>query len=106
MNITARTERPIGTANPFFRKLGRVAPRLANYLRDPGRQAKIALFYGPRDSVQHRLVLTGAHLNTGQPQSDCNVVFLNQDDTNTMQVVDHASPRNEPFSTWGKVDQP
>lgn len=101
-NITSRAE-PNGRPNPYFKKLDACAPVLVQYLRDPIRQAKIALFYQPRDSIQHRLVLTGAHFNTGQYLSDCNVVFLDSEAAKAIQAVDRHDPATLPFSEWGLV---
>src|SRR6266496_3296672 len=100
-DLTLREERPIGRANPFFALLDAAAPPLASFLRGRQQQAKIALFYAPRDTIQHRLVLTGAHYNSGQIISDCNIAYLNRDDAQAIYAFDQIIPENMPFSEWG-----
>ena len=100
-SITVRRWGYRGVENPFFAKLEARSQAFANYLRDPVLQAKIMLFYEPRDSIQHRLVLTGAHLNTGQYLSDCVVVFLDADAAAKIAVVDRTIAGDLPFSEWG-----
>ena len=77
------------------------APLLATFLRDHQQQERIALFYEPRDRVQHRLVLTGAHFNSGQVVSDCNIAFLSREDAQAIQAIDRMISENMPFSEWG-----
>ena len=72
----------------MFQQLNVTSPHLTSFLRDDHQQKRIALFYAPRDTVQHRLVLTGAHFNTGQVISDCNVAFLSREDAQAIQTVD------------------
>jgi len=64
--VTLRAERRSGRENPLFRQLDTAAPDLASFFRDRQQQERIGLFYAPRDAIQHRLVLTGAHFNSGQ----------------------------------------
>ncbi|MDQ6660417.1 MAG: hypothetical protein M3Z24_05570 [Chloroflexota bacterium] len=103
LDVTLRAERPIGQENRFFRQLDTATPHLASFLRDHHRQNRIALFYAPRDTVQHRLVLTGAHFNTGQVISDCNIAFLSREDGHAIQTVDRMIPENMPFTEWGLI---
>jgi len=48
-------------------------------------------------------VLTGAHFNTGQVISDCNVAFLSREDAQAIQAVDRMIPENMPFTEWGLI---
>lgn len=100
-NVTLREERPIGRPNPFFTQLDTVALPLATFLRSRQQQARIALFYAPRDTIQHRLVLTGAHYNSGHITSDCNIAYVSRDDAQAIHAVDQFIPENRPFSEWG-----
>ena len=100
-NVTLREERPIGRANPFFTQLDAAALPLATFLRGRQQQARIALFYAPRNTIQHRLVLTGAHYNSGHITSDCNIAYVSRDDAQAIHAVDQALPENRPFSEWG-----
>ncbi len=106
LNITLREERPIGQPNPFFSQLDTAAPALAAFLRDRQQQTRITLFYAPRDSIQHRLVLTGAHFNSGQVISECNIAYLSLDDAQAIYAVDQTIPENMPFSEWGLMQIP
>jgi hypothetical protein len=106
LDVTLREERPIGRANPFFALLDAAAPPLASFLHNRQQQAKIALFYAPRDTIQHRLVLTGAHFNSGQITSDCNIAYLSQDDAQAIDAVDQILPEDMPFSEWGLMRFP
>lgn len=100
-DITLRAERPVGKENRFFRQLNTVAPSLVSFLRDRYQQDRIALFYPPRNAVQHRLVLTGAHFNSGQVISDCNIAYLNREDAQAIQAIDRMLPEYRPFTEWG-----
>jgi hypothetical protein len=99
--VTLRAERSNGRANPFFEHLDGFALPLTTFLRDQQQQARIALFYAPRDTIQHRLVLTGAHYNSGYLTSDCNIAYVSREDAQAIHVVDRRVPENEPFSEWG-----
>ena len=101
LDVTLRAERHPGRENPLFRQLNAAAPGLASFLRDSHQQERIALFYAPRDTIQHRLVLTGAHFNTGQVISDCNIAFLSGEDAQAIRAVDRWTPESMPFSEWG-----
>ncbi len=101
LDITLRAEKFLGKENPFFRQLDVAAPHLTPFLRDRHQQDRIAVFYAPRDTVQHRLVLTGAHFNTGQVISDCNIAFLSREDAQAIQNIDRMIPENMPFTEWG-----
>jgi hypothetical protein len=105
MNVILREESR-GQLNPFFALLDTAAPTLASFLRERQQQAKITLFYAPRDTIQHRLVLTGAHFNSGQIISDCNIAYLNRDDAQAIQAVDQLIAENMPFSEWGLMQFP
>lgn len=105
MNVILREESR-GQPNQFFALLDTAAPPLASFLRDCQQQAKITLFYAPRDTIQHRLVLTGAHFNSGQIISDCNIAYLNRDDAQAIQAVDQLMAENMPFSEWGLMQFP
>jgi hypothetical protein len=106
LDVTLREERPLGRANLFFALLDAASPPLASFLRGRQQQAKIALFYAPRDTIQHRLVLTGAHFNSGQIISDCNIAYLSRDDALAISAVDQVIPENMPFSEWGLMRFP
>jgi hypothetical protein len=97
LDVTLREERPIGRANPFFASLDAVAPAFASFLCTRQQQAKITLFYAPRDTIQHRLVLTGAHFNSGQIISDCNIAYLNRDDAQAIQAPMTLEPAATPL---------
>ena len=100
-NVTLRAERRVGRENPLFWQLDTTVPDLASFLRGREQQERIGLFYAPRDAIQHRLVLTGAHFNTGQLISDCNIAFLSREDAQAIQAVDHMVPEHMPFTEWG-----
>src|SRR5258708_17321376 len=102
-DVTLRAERRPGRDNPLFQQLDGAAPDLASFFRDRQQQERISLFYAPRDTIQHRLVLTGAHFNTGQLISDCNVAFLSREDAQAIQAVDRMTPEHMPFSEWGLI---
>jgi hypothetical protein len=103
LDITLRAERRPGRENPLFQQVDTAAPDLAAFFRDRQQQERIGLFYAPRDAIQHRLVLTGAHFNTGQVISDCNVAFLSREDAQAIQAVDRMIPEHMPFSEWGLI---
>src|SRR5260370_21039122 len=103
LDVTLRAERRPGRENPLFQQLDRAAPDLASFFRDRQQQERISLFYAPRDTIQHRLMLTGAHFNTGQLISDCNVAFLSREDAQAIQAVDRMTPEHMPFSEWGLI---
>src|SRR5712691_8728251 len=100
-DVTLRAERRPSWVNPLFGQLDTAAPELASFFRDRQQQERIALFYAPRDAIQHRLVLTGAHFNTGQVISDCNIAFLSSKDAQAIQTIDRMIPENMPFTEWG-----
>ena len=102
-NITLRSEKSPGRENPFFRQLDSATLALASFLRDSHQQKRIALFYEPRDSIQHRLVLTGAYFNSGQVASDCNVAYLSQESAQAFLAIDRFPPEISPFSEWGLI---
>jgi hypothetical protein len=106
-NRNAITIRAPSTPNSrsasFFTNLETEAPTLVTYLRNSARQARIDLFYQPRDAIQHRLVLTGAHFNTGRYLSDCNVVFPDSATVQAIQQVDSHDKERLPFSAWGLI---
>ena len=102
-DVTLRAERRPGRDNPLFQQLDGAAPDLASFFRDRQQQEHISLFYAPRDTIQHRLVLTGAHFNTGQLISDCNVAFLSREYAQAIQAVDRMTPEHMPFSEWGLI---
>jgi hypothetical protein len=103
MDVALRSSRKAGKA--FLRTLSGnpAAANLVAFLADPDRQAKINVFYEPRDSIQHRLVLTGAHFNTGQYLSDCNVVFPDADTVAAISAIDRHERELLPFSVWGLI---
>jgi hypothetical protein len=103
-NVTLRVERRTGRDNPLFQHLDTEAPDLASFFRDPQQQERIGLFYAPRDAIQHRLVLTGAHFNTGQLISDCNIAFLSREDAQAIQAIDRMIPEHLPFTEWGLMN--
>jgi hypothetical protein len=103
LDVTLRAERRPGRDNPLFQQLDGTAPDLASFFRDRQQQERISLFYAPRDTIQHRLVLTGAHFNTGQVISDCNVAFLSREDAQAIQAVDRMIPEHMPFTEWGLI---
>ncbi len=106
MDVTLRAERQQRRVNPFFLHLATRAPQLEAFLHEMHQQARIALFYAPRDTIQHRLVLTGAHYNSGQVISDCNIAFLSREDAQAIQGIDQITPESMPFSEWGLLTLP
>ncbi len=103
LDVTLRAERRPGRENPLFQRLDTDAPDLASFFRDRQQQGLIGLFYAPRDAIQHRLMLTGAHFNTGQVISDCNVAFLSREDAQAIQAIDRMIPEHMPFTEWGLI---
>ena len=85
----------------FFEALARKAPDLVAYLSTPDVQNKIGLFYGPRDSIQHRLLPKGVLFISEQHVIDCSVVSLNNEDAENIRRVDSYDAENDPFSLWG-----
>jgi hypothetical protein len=102
-DVTLRVERQPSQENPLFQRLDTVAPDFASFLRDSHQQQRINLFYAPRDAIQHRLVLTGAHFNTGQVRSDCNIAYLSREDAQAIQTIDRMIPEHMPFTEWGLI---
>src|SRR2546421_2042692 len=97
-SIILRDERQPGRENLLLRQLDVAAPNLTSFLRDSHQQERIALFYEPRDALQHRLVLTGAYFNTEQVVSDCNIAYLSQENARAIQAIDRFTPESSPFS--------
>ena len=72
----------------FLDIIANSAPSLADYLRTPYVQNRLSLFYGPRDSIQHRLLLTGIKYMTREPLENCTVAGLDNDMARAIRVVD------------------
>lgn len=85
----------------FYDQLDIVAPELAAYLNDVQQQLRIRVFYGPRDSIQHRLVLTGIRAFSRNPLSNCTVTAIDQDTALDIQLVDAEEVEHGPFTKWG-----
>ncbi len=99
--ITLQNKQRRRNDETFFDALAKKAPDLVVYLSTPDIQDKIGLFYGPRDSIQHRLLPKGALLISAQHVIDCSVVSLNNEDAEAIRRVDSYDADNDPFSLWG-----
>lgn len=82
------------TETEFYKQLGRVNPRLHDYLTDRRTQATLSLFYPIRDAIQHRVFIgsllcvggtgRGSSIHIESPEASTNLALsLSQDGTGT-----------------------